>query len=425
MQRRLSLSMLPKRVVAHTRLEDDGEVESLYEFVSLLGQGSFGAVHLARHSATGAEWAIKVLDKKKAGTAGVRMLEFEIGILKRVSHEHIVSLKEVFETPRKSYLVLELCRGGTLQDHYLTEVRRPAYSQQDVSVLIQRLAGAVAYLHDNDIAHRDLKLDNIMLDPTPEDPLVIKVTDFGLCAVKSRDMPAMQMVCGTPSYMAPEVLADNGTYSPLCDIWSTGVILYNLLSGVLPFRGDDKASLEEKIEQGLVLFPDDPWASIDPAAKDLVTNCLRVDPARRITAKEMLDHPWLTGARSPLMGGTVLEMMKQHAITERRGATLGAELLPPVLAAETLPAAGQEEKPISTPCASPPPIRSSRLGSRTKSQATSPAPPSAISPTPTSATRPLPNYMRPTKASGGAPWPESPSSNTRIVRLPSEKRSCE
>lgn len=387
MQRKVSASVLPKRLVAHTRLEDDAEVEALYEFGRMLGQGSFGSVNLATHSATGAEWAIKSIDKKKAGSSGARMLEFEIAILKRVSHDFIVNLKEVFETPKRSYLVLEFCRGGTLQQHYLTPDHKPAFSQRDVAVIIQRLAGAVAYLHENDIAHRDLKLDNIMLAPTPEDPLVIKVTDFGLCAVKGKDMPEMAMVCGTPSYMAPEVLADNGTYSPLCDIWSTGVILYNLLCGQLPFRGDAEKSLEDRIQEAKVVFSKD-WATIDPAAQNLVVSCLKADPARRITAKEILDHTWLGGGSGM---GTVLDMMKQHAITERAAA--GDTLAPP--------------SPVSTPAR----VAADRV--RT------PASKARASPTPSPA-RPLPGYMRPTKASGTPePSPAPLPAHTRVVRLPS------
>lgn len=422
MQRKVSASLFPKRVIPHTRFDDDSAVEEIYAFGRLLGQGSFGAVHLGTHAASGAEWAIKAIDKKKAGTSGARMLEFEVAILKRVSHDYIISLKEVFETPKKSYIVMELCRGGALQDHFLSEDGRPLYSQEQVSTIVGRLASAVAYLHDNDIAHRDLKLDNIMLAPTADDPLMIKVTDFGLCALKSKDGPQMQLVCGTPSYMAPEIIADNGTYSPLCDIWSTGVILYNLLSGQLPFRGDAQASLEEKIQEGLLLFPDDPWQAIAPGAKDLLTQTLHVDPAKRITAKEILDHPWISGADSPLMGGTVLEMMKQHALSERKTGLLGDELRVAAAQASCAPAAAAVLPPAPAPAAAAATatVSRARVASFNKAKASGASPSPSPAPSPSPSPKPLPNYMRPTRSSGLAA-PDTPvrTEGNRVVRLPS------
>eukprot|EP00048_Salpingoeca_helianthica_P022532 m.18798 g.18798 ORF g.18798 m.18798 type:complete len:427 (-) comp7444_c0_seq1:21-1301(-) len=425
MQRKLSASQFARKV-PHTRFEDDEAVEALYTFGTLLGQGSFGTVHLGTHNVSQTEWAIKTLDKKKAGTTESRMLEFEIGILKRISHEYVIALKEVMETPKKSFIVMEYCRGGTLQQNYLTEEGQPAYTLAQVSTIIKRLGSAVAYLHENDIAHRDLKLDNIMLAPTPEDPLIIKVTDFGLCALKSKDQPQMAMVCGTPSYMAPEVIADTGAYSPLCDIWSTGVILYNLLSGQLPFRTDASGSLEDKIREAAPQFPAEPWARIDDGAQDLVRLCLRADPAQRITAKEMLDHRFIAGdAWSPALSGTVLEMMKQHAFTERQ-ASLQVPTTISSTTSTTATTTGAGATGPATPAGRTASLAASPANSspRTKAASTNkpkPAAAAAAAATAASSPKPLPHYMRPTR--GAAP-PETPRPDPgRItVRLPATPR---
>lgn len=240
-------------------------------------------------------------------------------------------LGEVFEMPNKMFLIMELCSGGMLSDWALTVSGQPAYAHDHVAVLIRRVTSAVAYLHDCGIIHRDLKLDNIMLKS--KHSLDVKICDFGLAAVHNKEAH-VQMVCGTASYMAPEVIANKGNYSPLCDVWSIGVILYLLLSGSIPFRpkGPDDSWLSA-IKRTKLDFAAPIWGLVDKGVKALLQRLLHTDPAARMTAKELRDHPWVSG-RAPEAGSksgadmsnmTVIEMMKQFALEQAEEARLKAE----------------------------------------------------------------------------------------------------
>ena len=321
------------RHVPHNRIEDMTTLKEFYTFGVELGHGAFGVVHeVASLNGSQERFACKTIQKEKAGAVGVQMLEIEIGVLKRVDHPNIVMLAEVFEMPNKMFLIMELCSGGMLSDWALTVSGQPAYAHDHVAVIIRRVTSAVAYLHDCGIIHRDLKLDNIMLKT--KHSLDVKVCDFGLAAVHNREAH-VQMVCGTASYMAPEVLANKGNYSPLCDVWSIGVILYLLLSGSIPFRphGPDDSQLSA-IKRTKLDFAAPIWGLVDKGVKALLQRLLHVDPASRMTAKELRDHPWISGRASEpgsKAGGadmanmTVLEMMKQFALEQAEEARLEAE----------------------------------------------------------------------------------------------------
>ncbi|RXM34464.1 Serine/threonine-protein kinase 33 [Acipenser ruthenus] len=263
--------------VPHTRMEDEAAIQQIYIFGKKLGQGSFGVVYEATHKETGKKWAIKKVNREKAGSSAVKLLEREVSILKRVNQEHIIHLEEVFETPK------------------------PA----NCSSL-------------SDIVHRDLKLENILVKSDHSNQgnemiLNIKVTDFGLAVQKggvgSENM--LQATCGTPIYMAPEVINAHD-YSQQCDIWSIGVIMYMLLCGEPPFMASSEERLFELIRKGELHFTDPVWHTISNAAKNVLNCLLKVDPAHRITANELLDNPWITGDTStPARPSNVLEMMKQ------------------------------------------------------------------------------------------------------------------
>lgn len=279
-----------------------------------MGQGSFGVVIEATHRETGKKWAIKKVNREKAGSSGVKLLEREVSILKIVNHDHIIHLEEVFETPKRVYLVMELCEGGELREILQ---RRKRLSESETRHVIHSLAFAIAYLHKKDIVHRDLKLENILVqsgDVADGEAMTlnIKVTDFGLAVQKggvgSENM--LQATCGTPIYMAPEVINAHD-YSQQCDIWSIGVIVYMLLSGDPPFMGSSEDKLFEHIKRGDLNFSASVWQSVSEAAKDVLQKLLRVDPADRITANELLDNPWITGDTSSVQRpSNVLEMMK-------------------------------------------------------------------------------------------------------------------
>ncbi|KAM9768647.1 serine/threonine-protein kinase 33 isoform 2-T3 [Dama dama] len=250
----------------------------------------------------------------QAGSSAVKLLEREVDILKSVKHEHIIHLEQVFETPKKMYLVMELCEDGELKEIL---DRKGHFSENETRWIIQSLASAIAYLHNKDIVHRDLKLENIMvkssfIDANNEMNLNIKVTDFGLAVKKhGRSEAMLQTTCGTPIYMAPEVINAHD-YSQQCDIWSIGVIMYILLCGKAPFMASSEEKLFELIKKGELHFKNSIWNSISDCAKSVLKQLMKVDPAHRLTAKELLDNQWLTGntlssARPP----NVLEMMKE------------------------------------------------------------------------------------------------------------------
>ncbi|XP_045681565.1 serine/threonine-protein kinase 33 isoform X1 [Phyllostomus hastatus] len=300
--------------VPHIRMDNGAAIQEIYTFGRVLGKGSFGMVIEATDKETETKWAIKKVNKEKAGSSAVKLLEREVNILKIVKHEHIIHLEQVFETPRKMYLVMELCEDGELKEILS---KKGHFSENETRWIIQSLASAIAYLHNNDIVHRDLKLENIMvkssfIDANNEMNLNIKVTDFGLAVKKHGGSEAMlQTTCGTPMYMAPEVINAHD-YSHQCDIWSIGVIMYILLCGEPPFMASSEEKLFELIRKGELHFDDPVWDSISDCAKSVLKQLMKVDPAHRITAKELLDNQWLTGnTHSSARPINVLEMMKE------------------------------------------------------------------------------------------------------------------
>uniref|UniRef100_A0A8B9PZ96 Serine/threonine kinase 33 n=1 Tax=Apteryx owenii TaxID=8824 RepID=A0A8B9PZ96_APTOW len=248
-----------------------------------------------KHKDTGKKWAIKKVNRKKAGSSAMKLLEREVSILKRVNHDHIIHLEEVFETPKRMYLVMELCEDGELKKILHSKGH---FTENETRHIIQSLASAIAYLHKKDIVHRDLKLENILvkssdIDEANEMKLNIKVTDFGL-AVQKAGGSVFQSICGTPIYMAPEVISAHD-YSQQCDIWSIGVIMY-ILCGEPPFIASLEEKLFELIRKGDLCFKNTVWETVSEAAKQVLRLLLRVDPAHRITANELLDNQWITNS---------------------------------------------------------------------------------------------------------------------------------
>uniref|UniRef100_A0A8C7CZC4 non-specific serine/threonine protein kinase n=1 Tax=Oncorhynchus kisutch TaxID=8019 RepID=A0A8C7CZC4_ONCKI len=211
-----------ERKVPHTRMEDEADLQQICSFGRKLGQGSFGVVCEATHNETRKKWAIKKVNKEKAGSSGVKLLEREVSILKRVNHAHIIHLEEVFETQKRMDLVTELCEGGELKELLQKNTR---FTEEETRHIINSLAEAIVYLHKKDIVHRDLKLENILVKSyhhgVDNDMINIKVRRLGLSVKKggvgSENM--LKATCGTPIYMAPEVISAH-EYSQQCDVWT-------------------------------------------------------------------------------------------------------------------------------------------------------------------------------------------------------------
>jgi len=260
-----------------------------YEIGELLGSGNFSKVYKAKRKADGTEWAIKVIEK---GGADKERLNTEISILKKVSHPSIILLEDVFEEGNKIYLVMERVYGGELFNKI---VEIGSYSEDKACELVKQILEAIQYLHANNIVHRDLKPTNLLLKSGDSER--IKIADFGLSKIVGPDM-AMQTACGTPIYVAPEVLSGEG-YDKSVDIWSVGVIMYIMLCGFPPFFDEDEnmGELFEQIMTGDFDFPSPYWDDISDDAQDLVEKMLVVEPAKRFTAEQCLKHPWFTSAK--------------------------------------------------------------------------------------------------------------------------------
>jgi serine/threonine kinase 33 len=280
-----------ERAVKHRRLEDENQLEQFYNVGRTLGRGSFGVVKEAVELSSSVKWAVKIITKEKAGSSAMELLEREVLILKRVDHAHIIRLEEVFETSKKMFLVMELCDQGDLKG---VLSKKGHLTEDETRIIMKKLASAVAYMHDHDLVHRDLKLENILLSGCQsDDTFNIKITDFGLSYVKGGtglDASMMQSKCGTPLYMAPEVLKHD--YSEKCDVWSMGMIMYILLSGLSSQPSDD-SKLFEQIRHGNLQFPDSKGKELSSAAKSILAEMLKLNPADRVSAKEVLDHPWI------------------------------------------------------------------------------------------------------------------------------------
>jgi len=266
-----------------------GEIDKQYEFKTELGRGAFSIVYMAVNKATNINYAVKVINKKDLGKDYEKNLKMEVDILKKVNHPNIIALKELFDTPDKLYLIMELVTGGELFDKI---VEKGSYTENEASQLVRKIVSAVDYLHNLGIVHRDLKPENLLLKRADND-LEIAIADFGLSKIVGQQM-MMQTACGTPSYVAPEVLNASG-YGKEVDMWSIGVITYILLCGFPPFYGDTVPEIFEQIMEANFDYPEEYWGAVTKEAKDFINKLLVVDSDKRLTAGDSLRHPWLAG----------------------------------------------------------------------------------------------------------------------------------
>ncbi|KAG0744924.1 hypothetical protein G6F57_008901 [Rhizopus arrhizus] len=253
-----------------------------------LGVGSFAVVKECIHLSTGEHCAVKII-LKKAITGKQHMLDSEMDILKKVRHEHIVSLHDIYESDDAVYIVTDLCTGGEL---FQRIVERGTYTEAMAADLVRQMLEGLAYLHSQDIVHRDIKPENLLFKTADENAKLL-ITDFGLSKLLKDHDQVLTTACGTPGYVAPEVLLGTGHGTPV-DLWSVGVIMYTLLSGYTPFYGEDQNELFDAIINGQYDFDEDYWSEISGEAKLLVNKLLTHDPKERITAEEALNDPWIT-----------------------------------------------------------------------------------------------------------------------------------
>ncbi|XP_047155265.1 calcium-dependent protein kinase 32-like [Vigna umbellata] len=291
------------------------EIEARYLLGRELGRGEFGVTYLCTDKESGEELACKSISKKKLRTAiDIEDVRREVEIMRHLpQHPNIVTLKDTYEDDNAVHLVMELCEGGELFDRI---VARGHYTERAAAAVTKTIVEVVQMCHKHGVMHRDLKPENFLF-ANKKETAALKTIDFGL-SVFFKPGERFNEIVGSPYYMAPEVLKRN--YGPEVDIWSAGVILYILLCGVPPFWAETEQGVAQAIIRSVVDFKRDPWPKVSDNAKDLVKKMLDPDPRRRLTAQEVLDHPWLQNAKKApnvSLGETVRARLKQFSVMNK------------------------------------------------------------------------------------------------------------
>uniref|UniRef100_A0A674GQ46 Ribosomal protein S6 kinase n=1 Tax=Taeniopygia guttata TaxID=59729 RepID=A0A674GQ46_TAEGU len=258
-----------------------------YEIKEDIGIGSYSVCKRCVHKATETEFAVKIIDKSKRDPSE----EIEI-LLRYGQHPNIITLKDVYDDGKFVYLVMELMRGGELLDRIL---RQKCFSEREASAVLCTITRTVDYLHSQGVVHRDLKPSNILYMDESGNPDSIRICDFGFAKQLRAENGLLMTPCYTANFVAPEVLKRQG-YDAACDIWSLGILLYTMLAGFTPFANGPDDTPEEilaRIGSGKYALTGGNWDSVSDTAKDIVSKMLHVDPHQRLTAVQVLRHPWI------------------------------------------------------------------------------------------------------------------------------------
>lgn len=305
-----------------------GRFEDVYKLQNdILGEGAYAVVQTCINLITNKEYAVKIIEKRPGHSRSRVFREVEM-LYQCQGHRNILELVEYFEEEDKFYLVFEKLRGGSILTHIH---RRQHFNEQEASIVVQDIASALDFLHNKGMAHRDLKPENILCEHSDRISPV-KICDFDLgSGIKLNgdsspiSTPELLTPCGSAEYMAPEVVEafneEASIYDKRCDLWSLGVILYIMLSGYPPFVGRCgtdcgwdwgepcqacQSMLFESIQEGKYEFPEKDWAHISPAAKDLITKLLMRDAKDRLSAAQVLQHPWVKGCAPNAVSASIL-----------------------------------------------------------------------------------------------------------------------
>uniref|UniRef100_A0A4W6D255 MAP/microtubule affinity-regulating kinase 3 n=1 Tax=Lates calcarifer TaxID=8187 RepID=A0A4W6D255_LATCA len=252
-----------------------------YRLLKTIGKGNFAKVKLARHILTGREVAIKIIDKTQLNPTSLQKLFREVRIMKTLNHPNIVQLFEVIETEKTLYLIMEYASGGEVFDYLVAHGRM---KEKEARAKFRQIVSAVHYCHQKNIVHRDLKAENLLLDADSN----IKIADFGF----SNEFTAgskLDTFCGSPPYAAPELFQGKKYDGPEVDIWSLGVILYTLVSGSLPFDGQNLKELRERVLRGKYRVPF--YMSTD--CEGILRRFLVLNPAKRCSLEQIMKDKWI------------------------------------------------------------------------------------------------------------------------------------
>ena len=265
----------------------------------LLGVGTYGKVYLVQNKYTKEYFAMKEIPKTSEDLLSDNEILDEIEILKNLDHPDIVRITEFYNTENSYYLINEYCKYGELYEQVKNE-----FSETQIAVMFRQILSGIAYLHSNNIIHRDLKLENILINDieksitTNEDLFLVKIIDFGTAKIFDKNKIPRAIV-GSIYYIAPEVLLKK--YGKECDMWSLGVILYMFIVGHAPFDGRSNRDIMEKIKKGKYLKNEKRWKKASNEVKDLINKLLVLEPEKRLTAFEALKHPWFKMSNSNIL----------------------------------------------------------------------------------------------------------------------------
>eukprot|EP00529_Nitzschia_sp_RCC80_P022447 CAMPEP_0113485668 /NCGR_PEP_ID=MMETSP0014_2-20120614/24601_1 /TAXON_ID=2857 /ORGANISM="Nitzschia sp." /LENGTH=491 /DNA_ID=CAMNT_0000379319 /DNA_START=273 /DNA_END=1748 /DNA_ORIENTATION=- /assembly_acc=CAM_ASM_000159 len=278
----------------------EAALHAKYQLMEVLGVGSTSTCHRCVNKVTGVHHACKIVDKQLVEERFQGMMEqfhTEIDALRALHHPNIIQLLDVFITDEKIFIVMELMEGGELFDYV---VKKGTLTEDEASVIVRKVTSAMVYMHKKNIVHRDLKPENLLLRriPTSEKEAPdVKVIDFGLS--KEMEEPVARSFLGTRGYLAPEML-QRRDYTKAVDTWALGVIVFVLLCGCLPFDDDSQTVPSDDLVRAKFQLRFPRWAkNLSSSAKDLLSHLLDVNPARRYTAEQALEHPWVTGKTAP------------------------------------------------------------------------------------------------------------------------------
>jgi len=286
-----------------------GSFRDNYSVGKTLGEGAFSIVKEVTNRSNKKTFAAKVVTKAKLTKEDELALHDEIKILKNMNHDHIINLFDVFDENTYYYLITEIMLGGELFDRIVTKT---FYNEKEARDVCKILFTAIAYCHSKGVAHRDLKPENLLLVSRRDDKN-IKIADFGF-AKKVTSSKCLLTQCGTPGYVAPEIL-HGVPYGAKADMWSFGVIAYILLGGYPPFIEQNQRELFKKIKRGSYEFHVEYWGQISREAKNLIAGLLTVDPDKRLSSEGALNDPWITGSDEFLAGkdlGANLDQFRRY-----------------------------------------------------------------------------------------------------------------
>eukprot|EP00010_Vexillifera_abyssalis_P005827 CAMPEP_0201553320 /NCGR_PEP_ID=MMETSP0173_2-20130828/24476_1 /ASSEMBLY_ACC=CAM_ASM_000268 /TAXON_ID=218659 /ORGANISM="Vexillifera sp., Strain DIVA3 564/2" /LENGTH=442 /DNA_ID=CAMNT_0047964029 /DNA_START=35 /DNA_END=1363 /DNA_ORIENTATION=- len=269
----------------------------LGEFIlgsTLLGKGSFSQVKLGQELTTGETVAIKIIDHAKLSVYDLACIKTEVSVLQKLSHRYLVQYLDHFVTEENTFIILEYIPGGNLFQYL--KARGGSLSENEARKILSQLLRGIAHCHQQGVAHRDLKLEHVLLDAHGD----VRIIDFGLSSAECDAGTLLNTFCGSPLYIAPEIVEQQPYAGDKVDIWALGIIFYVCVCGSFPFFARDKNLLYKCIKSGKFSFPRHADASLSPIVKNLITNMLNRDPAHRLSAAELLLSPFFTNQQQAL-----------------------------------------------------------------------------------------------------------------------------